>query len=218
MSPSSQTFGAFPDRGPAMERRIALTFDDGPNEPYTSALLATLQTLNVSATFFQVGANVERHPDTARAVLAAGHVIGNHSYAHRFGRGLRPAAVRAEIDRAQDVFADHLGIAPGLYRPPWLVRTPSLFSALRDRRMHAVSGRFAHPLEVAQIASARIAAYAQVQARPGHIVIFHDGYNSAGAHRGRTVEAVGMLIERLQSSGATFTTVDKLLGVPAYLT
>jgi len=67
---------------PKPERLIALTFDDGPHPKYTPALLAVLYKHNVKATFFMVGENIEKHPDIAEAVHAAGHAIGNHSYQH----------------------------------------------------------------------------------------------------------------------------------------
>ncbi len=69
--------------GSPHEKKIALTFDDGPNEPYTSEILKILKDNNVHATFFMVGKNVEMYPDAARAIVAEGHAIGNHTYDHR---------------------------------------------------------------------------------------------------------------------------------------
>src|SRR5579859_5639810 len=68
--------------GDTSEKKVALTFDDGPNEPYTSQILKILQDNKVRATFFMVGKNVETYPDAARAIVQAGHAIGNHSYDH----------------------------------------------------------------------------------------------------------------------------------------
>src|ERR1051326_5728515 len=68
--------------GDVTQKKIALTFDDGPNEPYTSEILKILKDNNIRATFFLVGKNVEAEPEAAREIAAAGHVIGNHSYDH----------------------------------------------------------------------------------------------------------------------------------------
>jgi len=216
MSETSQLLGPFPYRAEAAERLAAITFDDGPNEPHTTRLAGILRARDVRATFFQVGANVARQPDVARTLLADGHVIGNHSYSHAFGQGLGARTVEDELDRATDVFGAELGVSPRLYRPPWLLRTPALFRALRQRDMTAVSGRFCHPFEVARIAPARIAAKAVARARPGVILIFHDGYNATGGDRAGSVAAAEATLDALLERGYAFTTVDRLLGVAAY--
>ena len=102
MSPYSQVFGRYPYRGDRTDRVVALTFDDGPNEPYTSQIAEYLAGRNIRATFFQVGRCVERHPDTTARLAAAGHVIGNHSYAHAFHAYLVPGRLSREIARMHD--------------------------------------------------------------------------------------------------------------------
>lgn len=217
MSTSSQILGTFPYRADGVGLQVALTFDDGPNEPFTRRIARTLTAAGVRGTFFQVGQAVRRDPDTTQALLAEGHVIGNHSHSHRYHRGFGRDAIAAEIDQAQEAFDDCAGIVPALYRPPWLTRTPALFRLLREREMTAVSGTFCHALEVAQIRGARIAKVAERRTDPGSIVIFHDGYNGVGASRHSTVVAVEMLLDHLLQAGYEPVTVDQLLGVPAYL-
>ena len=94
--PRSQVFGSFPYAAQTAEKVVALSFDDGPNEPYTSRLLDTLDTYNVKATFFQVGRCAQRFPSTTRRVVQSGHVLGNHSYSHSFTSYLRQP--RQEIE------------------------------------------------------------------------------------------------------------------------
>jgi peptidoglycan/xylan/chitin deacetylase (PgdA/CDA1 family) len=216
MSPYSQLLGAFPYRATNGTSEIALTFDDGPNEPYTTQIADVLSSRDIRATFFQVASNVEQFPDTTRSLLDAGHVIGNHSYSHRFTKCLTSRDIRQEICRAQDVFADYLRLVPTLYRPPWLVRTPGLFEILRSCSLQPVSGTFCHPLEVAQPAASRIARGAIARARSGAMIIFHDGYDDKGGNRSSTVAAVAMVIDRLRSDGYRFTTVDRMLGTDPY--
>lgn len=215
MSPTSQLLGSFPHRGAATDRRVALTFDDGPNEPFTSALADVLAERDVRATFFQVGVAAARTPDVTRRLVADGHVIGNHSLTHTFSTCLRSSAMADEIAETQQILGDITGRAPSLYRPPWLLRTPGLFPVLEGQRLTAVSGQFCHPLEVLQPAASRIARGAVAKSRPGQILIFHDGYEGSAGFRGRTVEAVREVIDALRDDGYDFATVDELLGVGA---
>ena len=215
--PSSQAFGLFPFQGEAVEPVVALTFDDGPNEPYTSRLLPVLAERGVRATFFMVGRCAERFPATVRAVVEAGHVVGNHSYSHSFSRYLTMPRQRTEIRRGQDCLAAIAGVRPGLYRPPWLCHWPWVLASVRAAGLQAVSGRFGHPLEVFQPPAGRLTAAAARAARPGAILIFHDGFDSRGGTRGQTVAAIGPLIDTLGERGYRFATVDQVLGVPAYL-
>lgn len=194
---------------------MALTFDDGPNEPFTSALADVLAERDVRATFFQVGMAAARAPDVTRRLVADGHVIGNHSLTHTFSTCLRTSAIADEITQTQQILGDITGAAPSLYRPPWLLRTPGLFPVLDRHGLRAVSGQFCHPLEVMQPAAARIARTAVARSSPGQILIFHDGFDGRGGFRGRTVEAVRVVIDALRADGYDFATVDELLGIPA---
>ena len=216
MSPYSQLLGPFPYRRWTREPLVALTFDDGPNDPYTSQIADVLRDAGVLATFFAVGACVEREPETARRLVRDGHVLGSHGYSHQFRRSAGRAVLRDEVRRADEVFSRHLGIRPRLFRPPWLLRTRALFDLAREQSLQLVSGEFAHVLEVFQPSPERIARRAVAKARPGSIVIFHDGFNAKGADRTSTVAAVGLVVAELSARGYGFTTVDRLLGVGAY--
>jgi peptidoglycan-N-acetylglucosamine deacetylase len=215
--PRSQIFGPFPYQGKVSEPVVALSFDDGPNEPYTSRLLAVLEDRNVRATFFSVGRCADRFPSTVRAVVQAGHVLGNHSYSHRFSSYLTAPSQRTEIRRCQDRLAAIADVRPSLYRPPWLCHWPWVLASVRAARLQVVSGRFGHPLEIFQPPAGTIAATAARLARPGAILIFHDGFDARGGRRDQTVAAIGPLIDRLRDRGYRFATVNELLGVPAYL-
>ena len=216
MSPYAQLLGAFPYRRRTTERVVALTFDDGPNDPDTSLLADLLADEGVRATFLAVGACIERHPDTARRLVHDGHVLGSHGYSHQFRRCAGHADLRAEVGRAEDVFTRHLGVRPVLFRPPWLLRTPGLFDVAAERSLQLVSGEFAHMLEVFQPSPERIARRAVAKARPGSILIFHDGFDAKGGDRANTVLAVEIVIAELRRVGFDFTTVDRLLGIDPY--
>ena len=219
----TQLWGRFPFRAPAAdppgpdERVVALTFDDGPNEPFTGRLLDVLAEKQVPATFFQVGRCAERFPSTTRRVVEEGHVLGNHSLNHSFTSYLHEPDQRDEVARAQEVLHRVSGVVPALYRPPWLCHWPWVLRTVRSAGLQVVSGTFCHQLEVFQPPAATIAAGAARRVRPGTILIMHDGRDSVGGDRSQTVGAVGPLVDRLRDDGYTFTTVDRLLGVPATL-
>lgn len=216
MSSYSQALGPFPYRAPTGERTIALTFDDGPNEPHTSQIAHELSRHDARATFFQVGRCVERHPGVTAALAAAGHTIGNHSLSHELHRCVRRTDLVDEVDATQRILTDRLGRRPALYRPPWLLRTPALFEILAGHALTPVSGEFCHAVEFAQPSPERIARRALAKARPGAILIFHDGFDGRGGDRANTVAAVRLVVNRLVRDGYTFSTVDQLLGIAPY--
>lgn len=217
LEPTNQAFGPVQFRGQDDIRRCALTFDDGPNEPFTSALADVLAERQVRATFFQVGAAVARMPDITRRLMADGHVIGNHSLTHSFQRCFTGADLRVEVGETQQILGDIIGARPALYRPPWLLRTPALFPVLEEHGLTAVTGAFCHPLEIFQPDPEMIANSAQhVAQRPGSIVIFHDGWDGRGGNRSSTIEAAKRTVDSLLEKGVELVTVDELIDVDPY--
>ncbi|MHB1509420.1 MAG: polysaccharide deacetylase family protein [Acidimicrobiales bacterium] len=214
MSPRSQRFGSFPYRASTTEKVVALSFDDGPNEPYTSQIATFLRSRSVQATFFQVGRCVERYPDVTLRLSSEGHVIGSHSYSHKFWHCLSWSRQREDIEKGQQTLARLLGRRTRLFRPPWLFRHPWMLRSLRAQGMQPVSGVFGHLLEVFQPRPEAMAARAVAKVRPGTILIFHDGFDARGGSRGRTVAAVKLVVDHLLEQGYHFTTIDRLLAVP----
>lgn len=215
MSPFSQTLTPFPYRGASSAKTVALTFDDGPNEPFTSQIADFLAEREIKATFFQVGRAVRAFPDVTRRIAADGHVIGNHGFTHEFTNYLSPRALADDVRKGQAALMT-AGVRPALYRPPWLLRIPALPRVLAAEGLRLVSGEFCHPLEVFQPSPRMIADGALSKARPGSILIFHDGFDGRGGNRASTAEAVRIVVDQLLSDGYSFTTVDKMLGIPAY--
>src|ERR1035438_8716521 len=118
---ASSVFGPSVHHGPRERNVIALTFDDGPSES-TPNVLELLDKYQTHATFFQIGANVERLPHIARAVHAAGHEIGNHSHTHPLFCFHSAEFIYQEFARAQRAIADATGFSPTLLRAPYGAR------------------------------------------------------------------------------------------------
>lgn len=121
--PSSPVFGKVYADESTKNKVVALTFDDGPNEPYTSQILDILAASNIKTTFFVIGHNVEQYPDSAARIIADGNVLGNHSYSHNANHALTDLGAR-DLEHAQVTINSTLGILPHLYRPPHGKKSP----------------------------------------------------------------------------------------------
>jgi peptidoglycan/xylan/chitin deacetylase (PgdA/CDA1 family) len=216
MSSTSQIFGNFPYKINTSKKMIALSFDDGPNEPYTSQIVDFLNSKNIKATFFQVGKCIERFPDATDKIYKSGHVIGNHSLSHKFHKYFTEPSFQKEIDETQKIIKQQINKEPALFRSPWLWRNPPFLKMLKAKSLQPVSGLFCHFFEPFQPSGERIARRALAKAKPGVIIIFHDGFDSQTGNRSQTVKAVKITIEELIKQGYELVTVDKLLKVPAY--
>jgi peptidoglycan/xylan/chitin deacetylase (PgdA/CDA1 family) len=206
---SASVFGRSVWRGNASHRSIALTFDDGPSEG-TPAILKILAQYHVSATFFQVGANVDRLPEVARAVAAAGHAIGNHSYSHPLFCFRSPAFIEADLRRAQQAIRAHTGAQPAWFRAPYGVRWFGVGRAQRNLSLTGVMWSAIGRDWTLQSTS----VYQRLATRTvnGAILCLHDGRElKVQPDISVTVEAVRRLVPTLLEQGYEFETVDRLL-------
>lgn len=207
MSPESQIFGNFPSRVKTTNKTIYLTFDDGPNEPYTSQIIDYLDSKKIKATFFVVGDCAKKHPEVLKKMSKSGHTIGNHTKSHSFIKYFLTPNMKKEIKENQQIIQSICGKTPKLFRPPWLMHYPILLRSIKKLGLEPVSGLFCHSLEVFQIDAQKIAKATIKKARPGQIIIFHDGYNAKSADRTQTVEAVKLTVEELTKQGYNFEVI-----------
>ena len=205
---SSSVFAPSVWRGPSGRRSIALTFDDGPSES-TPAILEILARHKTAATFFLCGANVDRLPTIARDIAAAGHEIGNHSYAHPYLFLQTPAAILKDLRRAQHAIAIHAGVRPQWFRAPYGARWFGLRRAQAELGLTGVMWTaigYDWNLRADEVV-ARMAKTAN-----GAILCLHDGRElRVRPDTGATVEAVRRLVPMLLDQGYTFETVTRLL-------
>ena len=217
MSPFSNFIWKIPYKLDTNEKVVALTFDDGPNEPYTTQVLDYLDSRGIKATFFQVGKNIEKFPGTTKKIFNNGHTIGNHSLSHAFYKYFINPSYRNEVVSTQKIIKNTIGKTPGLFRSPWLWRQNLLLKTLKENSLKPISGIFCDPFEVLQPDGQRIAKSALAKVKPGSIIIFHDGFDARGGNRSQTVKALKVTVDELTNQGYKFVTVDKLLGLAPYL-
>ena len=217
-TPWSSAFGRTYWYGPEKDKVVALTFDDGPEEPYTSQVLDILKREHVRATFFVIGANVRHYPESTARIAADGHVIGNHSDTHPMALALEPEAViKDEVDRAERQIHAVAGVYPSLFRPPQGIRSPWLMKVTEEDSLATVTWDDA-ARDWERRTADDLVERAVNETSPGAIILLHDGLNlDHRADRTATVEALPRIIERLRARGYRFVTVPELLHLPSTL-
>jgi peptidoglycan/xylan/chitin deacetylase (PgdA/CDA1 family) len=209
----SQWFGPAVWQGRTDTAAVALTFDDGPG-PDTESTLDALAVRKVTATFFMVGRQVERHPEIARRIVADGHEIGNHSYSHPLYLSRTPRQTLDELTRTQQAIAEITGIRPEWSRPPYGVRTPAYFRAARTLGLRTIQWTVAG-FDWKPRPAARIARDVLRGAGAGAIVLLHDADSAGRRDRRATVASIPAIVDGVRERGLDVAPLRALLVEPA---
>jgi len=205
--PQLSLFGRFVCRGPRGRKCVALTFDDGPDERSTPALLELLAERGVKAAFFGVGKRVAAHPDIAARIVREGHLLENHSYAHSNATNFFTVQrLRTELNQAQEAIRQATGIAPTCFRPPMGLSNPRVFRAAREAGL-TVIGWSARGLDTKLTDSEEVVSRICRRIEPGTIVLLHDGNIPAE----RLITTVKTLLDRLRALDYEVVRLDQLL-------
>jgi peptidoglycan-N-acetylglucosamine deacetylase len=214
MAPQSQLYGRTLTHGrdPA---QMALTFDDGPNDPHTLRLLDLLARHQAKATFFLIGKYVRQRPDIVRAIKDAGHAVGNHTFNHPNLIFAAPRRVRQELDDCGKALEDAVGRPQSLFRPPFGGRLPHVLATCGSLGLTPVMWSVTAYDWSAKSPDAivgRVTRQINVNQGRAHIVLLHDGSHLAfGTDRSHTVEATRRLLEKYSPEGKNFVSVPELL-------
>jgi peptidoglycan/xylan/chitin deacetylase (PgdA/CDA1 family) len=211
VAPASQLFGKTFTRSNRNQKWLALTFDDGPNDRDTPALLDLLDKYEVKATFFMVGRHVAARPEIARAVARAGHIIGNHTATHPNLLFCSADQVRAQLLACREAIESTVGNHSNLFRPPYGRRRPQVIKTATELGFSTVMwSAMAYDWE--PISAEKIEANVARRVTGGDIILLHDGGDlGLGADRARTVEATGLIIRRYREQGFDFVTVPQMM-------
>ncbi|MBI4636978.1 MAG: polysaccharide deacetylase family protein [Candidatus Rokubacteria bacterium] len=196
-------------RGPATGRRIALTFDDGPDPVWTPRVLDLLGEKRVRASFFLVGECAARAAETVRRIAAEGHEAASHAWSHRSFWLLGPRATESAIARTHELLTALTGRAPRHFRPPWGMVNAALYGALRRHGERLVFWSI-QPEGLRPVPAERQARYVLERAHPGAIVDLHDAEGTPGAPE-RLLSALPAMLDGLSAAGYELTTVAELL-------
>jgi peptidoglycan-N-acetylglucosamine deacetylase len=205
--PQWQFFGQSVCRARTGRKVVALTFDDGPDPENTPALLALLAGRSIRATFFCVGRRAAQQPELVKRLVAEGHAVENHSFAHSPATNLFSVRrLRDDLARAQDELRRMTGRAPEFFRPPVGLTNPRIFRVTRRLGLQ-VAGYTARGLDRRADPPEKIVARLLRKLQPGAIFLLHD----AGVPRDRLLAVVTLLLDKLQAAGYQCVRLDELM-------
>jgi peptidoglycan/xylan/chitin deacetylase (PgdA/CDA1 family) len=221
--PANQIFGQTLTQGPSYERVVALTFDDGPNPPYTTQILDVLEKEHVHATFFLVGRAVAAYPDVVRREIHDGDAIGNHTWEHRHLIVMTRTQIHKSLQRTSDAIYHASGMRPNLMRPPF---------GARDWSVMQVAQKLGYTVVMWSVPLARdweypppgtIARRVLPNVTDGSIIVLHDGNRGElcakwqlpprVCDRSSDIEATKMIVETLKREGYRFVTIPELIAL-----
>jgi uncharacterized membrane protein/peptidoglycan/xylan/chitin deacetylase (PgdA/CDA1 family) len=199
-------------RGPRDRRRVALTFDDGPDPATLGPLLELLRREGVTATFFVVGKRVEAFPAGVGQILSEGHSIGNHSWSHDPLLMLRgQERIEREVGACQNILAQQ-GVVPMVFRPPVGITNSRLPAVLRHFGLRCVTFR----IRPCDFSNSRLEGLAQRILRriePGDLVVLHDVDPGPHQREAWLAEVTGLLTG-LRGASLAVVPLEDLLGIP----
>lgn len=203
--------------GRAAPDQIVLTFDDGPDPAYTGAVLDVLRDREATATFFVIGENALKSPALIQRMFDEGHEIGSHTFQHPALDTVPPLRVEMELNAVQRLLAANIGHGTALFRNPYgrgegpITGKSAAPMATLAGSGYLVVGSDLVPPDWLGLDADGIVDYVsqELATNGGNVIVLHDG----GGDRSATVEAVGLLIDRLRADGYRIVGLSELLGV-----
>lgn len=185
---------------PQEKKKIALTFDDGPDVEYTPMLLDGLAQRGVKATFFVIGKEAEKYPELMQRMVKEGHLIGNHTYSHVDIQHMTRAAAKEEIKKANEVIAKYTGEEPCFLRPPFGSGSLKL-----EKEIEMIQVLWTiDTMDWACQNESKICGTVYRKIKENSIILMHDEYPS-------TIRAAFHIIDHLRKEGYEFVTVDEIV-------
>jgi peptidoglycan/xylan/chitin deacetylase (PgdA/CDA1 family) len=180
---------------------IALTLDDGPHPLYTPQILALLQQYKITATFCMIGQQIGTNKSLVAEVVAAGHMVVNHTWNHADQSKLTLSQIRSQISRTNDALAA-VGTHPSVFRAPYGAWSHLVFEACADADLRPLDWSV-DPRDWSRPGTSTIVSRILSATRTGSIILEHDG----GGDRSQTVAALKIVLPKLLDEGYRFTTV-----------
>jgi peptidoglycan-N-acetylglucosamine deacetylase len=207
-------------------RKLAITFDDGPNLAVTPKLLDLLDKYKVHASFFVIGAYAREFPELVREVKARGHVVGNHTETHPSLLWRNSSDVRVELRLCQSAIKNAAGEPAKWFRPPFGLRNPWVAVAARELDLRVamwtlMPGDWKAPsaqwlIERMEPIAKRARGSSQKSGGAGDILCLHDGsHREHDADRSHTLAALEHWLPRWSDLGLEFVTIEEAVRAPA---
>ena len=192
-------------------KKIALTFDDGPNKTSLPKILDLLKSENIKASFFLIGKNIADKKLQVERVHNEGHLVLNHSYTHsNFDKASKELMI-SEIEKTNNVINDILGVTPRLYRPPYGIITKDIKLAVKNLGMNIVLWNVDGEDWNSERSLDYVVNTQKKETKNGSIILMHTQPNKEMSY-----EALKILIPHYRTQGYEFVKLDELLGIEAY--
>jgi peptidoglycan-N-acetylglucosamine deacetylase len=221
---SSEKYDAYPlsyhiDQMGAAQKKLAITFDDGPDPRWTPKILDILKEKNAPATFFVIGTDANQWPEILKREYAEGHDIGNHTYTHPSWDEVSNTQIRWELNLTERLIESTLGVKSILFRPPYGIDHQPEYAEevahlpTAQDMGYLIIGQKIDPHDWKQKNGKQVSAQEILdnviqEADSGNIILFHDG----GGDRSETLKALPQVIDALRGSGYQFVSVEDLIG------
>lgn len=216
-NPYNQTFGQTVTQVRLHGKYVALTFDDGPNPPYTDDIVQYLHEQHVPATFFVVGRAVTKYPESVRREAEYGNAIGNHSWDHAHLVLETRRHIESELAATDQAIFAATGEHTNLFRPPFGARDYAVIQVAHAMGYQVIMWSVPLARDWENPPPAVIANRIVRQVTDGSIIVLHDGNKGRGGDRQASVDATKLIVTQLRAQGYKFVTVPQLiaLGVSA---
>ena len=200
--------------GATNSKKLALTFDDGPDAQFTNQILDVLKEKNVQATFFVTGTSIENNIPVLKRIYNEGHEIGNHTFTHPNLEIVSENRERIELRSTRLLIESVVGHSTLLFRAPYITDSePKKISQIKSLSVAHNEGfisvtTYIDPYDWEKgIAADSIVARTIARQHLGNIILLHD----AGGDRSKTVEALPRIIDHFKKNGFEFVTVSSLM-------
>ena len=194
------------------DKKVAITFDDGPHPVFTPQILDLLAKYKAKATFFLFVNKVERFPKVLKRTVEEGHEIGNHTYSHRYSKGISSSAFLSELQKADDIIMQYTGSKPTLFRPVGGYYNKTIVNSVIQNNQLVIIWSWNHDAKDWQEPSAQhIIRTITKGVKPGNIILLHDWIGSEYTKSSNTVTALGGILKYLEKNGYECVTVSELL-------
>jgi len=200
-------------RGDSTAKRVALTFDDGPDPVATRNLLEVLRHHQIKAAFFPIGTKTKNYPEMIKQIDQEGHILGNHSFRHAWWTNfLISGALDREMRMAQEAIEAVVGKVPAYFRPPMGLTNPHLRRALKKNGLSVV-GWDVRPFDTTA-STEKVIERVLKKIRNGSIIALHD----TGRTPADLVRLISELVIKIKERNYAFSDLEELTGIKAYQT
>lgn len=197
--------------GPTLEKKVSITFDDGPDSIITSKVLDIFKSNNIRTNFFFLGSQASYFPNVVKRAFREGHLILNHSLSHPYFTQIDSKNIRSQVLKTEEIIENIIGRKPALIRPPYGATDEKVLSAIRETSNKIIIWSIDSMDWVKNIDTQNVTANVLNNVRPGDIILMHSGVGQSTA-----LKALPEIIAGLREKYYKIVRLDELLNISPY--